>query len=197
MNFDTWPLLKRAQAGDMQAFAELFEPLRARMHAVAFRLVGPDQADDAVMDTYLRAWKALPAFDGRSAIATWLCRIVHNRCVDLLRTKRPILFTDQAPENTENEGDQEEQADLKNPAPDEWAMRRETAAQIDRALERLSLEHRATLLLRYVDGLSYEELAAATGVSLGTVMSRLFNAKRKLKSALEVETASNAGDYMS
>lgn len=175
-------LLKKAQKGDMDAFAAIFEPLRARVLPVAVRLVGPDYAEDVVMDAYLRAWQALPRFGGRSSLKTWLYRIVHNCAVDMIRSRGrgETEFPREA-----GGGDHEvEIADESQKTPDVEMTERETAAMVNAALDRLSVEHRTALLLRYVDGLSYSEIAAATGVSLGTVMSRLFNGKRRLKAVI-------------
>jgi len=178
-------LIKKAQKGDMDAFAALFEPMRAQVLPVAARLVGPDNAEDVVMEAYLRAWKALPRFGGRSSLKTWLYRIVHNCAVDMIRSKSKGEL-----EMSGREGGNSPEADIpdeQQKPPDVEAADRETAQMVSVALDKISPEHRATLLLRYADGLSYTEIAAATGVSLGTVMSRLFNGKRRLKAVIGSE----------
>jgi RNA polymerase sigma-70 factor, ECF subfamily len=171
-------LLDRAGQGDVEAFAELFEGLRPKVFAIAWRLAGPNDAEDIVMDTYLKAWKALPGFNRRSSLETWLYRIAHNCAVDVLRSRRS---------DREPEGGHVEAADLPDnrlPAPDQAAAAHELGGIIRRALDQLSPEHRAAVTLRFTDGLSYAEIAAATGVSLGTVMSRLFNGRRRLQRLL-------------
>jgi RNA polymerase sigma-70 factor (ECF subfamily) len=168
----------------MQAFADLFEPLRPAMFSVAYRLVGPDDAEDVVMETFLKAWQALPTFGGRSSMETWLHRIAHNCAVDALRSR------DRRKDRPRREGDtdQDALANLPDPAqkrPDEQVAQNETAREVVAVLDELPPEHRATLLLRYADGLEYSEIATATGVSIGTVMSRLFYGKRKMKKLLQ------------
>ncbi len=177
-------LVERARQGDMDAFATLFESARPLIYAVACRLVGPVDAEDTVMDTYLRAWKAMPSFSGRSAARTWLCRIAHNCAVDRLRERRH--WVDPAPAT--EDGDQgswlDTVPDKRQRLPSDEAAAAETERLIRDALQQVSPEHRATLMLRFADGLSYAEIAAATGVSIGTVMSRLFNGRRKLMKLL-------------
>ncbi len=177
-------LMDRACQGDMNAFAEVFEPLRGVLHAVACRLVGPDDADDVVMETFLRAWQALPRFNRRSALKTWLYRIARNGAVDVLRRKqrRNELFLGSTEADEPVEYDL---PDTTHPGPDQLVAQAEDAAWVLAALARLPALHRVALELRYADGLAYGEIAAATGVSIGTVMSRLFNGKRKLRKLLE------------
>lgn len=179
-------LLQRARQGDVEAFAELFEAARPVVYAVACRLVGPTDAEDVVMDTYLKAWKALPAFSGRSILRTWLCRIAHHGAVDRLRARRrevdPSL---PAGEDGLDRTLLDTLPDPRQRPPWELADAADTGARIQQALESLSEEHRTTLMLRFSDGLSYAEIAAATGVSIGTVMSRLFNGRRRLMKRLK------------
>jgi RNA polymerase sigma-70 factor (ECF subfamily) len=179
-------LIEKARQGDMDAFTGLFEAARPMVYAVAYRLVGPNDAEDVVMDTYLKAWKAMPAFSGRSAPRTWLCRIAHNCAIDRLRARRHQA---DAGHRTDEDGTEHSRLDTipdeRQRTPLEETAGAETQAQIQAALGRLSPEHRSTLMLRFADGLGYAEIARATGVSIGTVMSRLFNGRRKLMKLLK------------
>ena len=177
-------LMAKARNGDREAFAELFEPLRAKVFSVAYRLVGPDNADDVVMETYLKAWQAIPRFSGRSALMTWLYRIARNCAVDHIRARRRRHESSLTELESDN-GELTWIADETQKAADVLVAGSELAAEVQEALSRLSDEHRTVLLLRYADGLSYMDIGAATNVSIGTVMSRLFNAKRKLRKELE------------
>ncbi|MCX7819095.1 MAG: sigma-70 family RNA polymerase sigma factor [Kiritimatiellae bacterium] len=173
-------LLRRARAGDVEAFAALFEPLRPAVYAVARRLVGESDAEDVVMDTYLRAWTHLPGYRGGASLKTWLLRIARNACLDLLRRRsaRPLASL------SRESPDEPPVADVEDPTvstPAELAGGRDAAAMLRAALARLDAPHRDVLVMRYEDGLSYAEIAAAMGLRIGTVMSRLFNAKRKLR----------------
>ena len=178
-------LLRRAQGGDMDAFAELFEPLRPMVHAVASRLVGDGEAEDVVMETFLKAWQSIPRFGRRSSLKTWLYRITHNCAVDLLRARARHRARTVAPDEREASDTLERIADPAAVAPDEGAERSDLAAAVADALGQLGDAHRATLQLRFVDGLGYAEIAAATGASIGTVMSRIFYGRRKLRRLLE------------
>ncbi len=162
---------------------ELFDEARPMVFSVAHRMVGPDDAEDVLMDTLLKAWKALPGFSGRAGLRTWLCRIAHNCAVDHLR-RRP-RWSAQGRDETRGGADPSVLPDPAQRHPAEAMAGVELDEQIRAALKRLSAEHRVTLMLRFVDGLAYSEIAAATGVSIGTVMSRLFNGRRKMMRLLK------------
>jgi RNA polymerase sigma-70 factor (ECF subfamily) len=182
MEEGTQNLLNRARQGDADAFLSLFEEARPMVFSVASRVVGPNEAEDVVMDTYIKAWKAIPDFSGRAVPRTWLCRIAHNCAVDYLRRCKPWATSESDSESRAVSPDS-----LPDPNPQSPLDRMvgdETGARIEAALDTLAPEHRVTLRLRYSDELSYAEIAAATGVSIGTVMSRLFNGRRKLMKLL-------------
>lgn len=176
--------LEQARQGDMEAFAELFEPLRPKVHAVACRLVGPQDAEDIVMDAFIKAWQALPGFRGEASLQTWLLRIARNRCLDVLRSRRAEPFRVELDAPAAGREDPPQVHDPGQPNPAERAADRLDARAARDALALLDERHRDALLLRYEDGLSYAEIAAAQGVRIGTVMSRLFHARRKLARAL-------------
>ncbi len=184
MNDRNMELLAKAQKGDMEAFAALFEPLRPQVFAIAARTVGPVDAEDAVMNTFLKAWKALPGFGRRASLKTWLYRIAHNCSLDLIRARERRHET-AFPETEDGRSALDNVADASMPAPDAAAEQGETAAGVQRALANLPDPLRIALLLRYSDGLSYSEIAAATGATMGTVMSRLFYGKQRLRKLLE------------
>lgn len=150
--------------------------------SVAYRVVGPNEAEDVVMDTYIKAWKAIPGFSGRAAPRTWLCSIAHNCAVDYLRRGKRATFSEDMPVPHAVTPESIPDPSLRSPL--DTMVDRETETHIQAALTSLSPEHRIALLLRYADELSYSEIAAATGVSMGTVMSRLFNGRRKLMKLL-------------
>lgn len=133
-------LLKLARQGDMDAFAELFEPLRAKIYAVACRLVGASEADDVVMETFLKAWQALPRFGGRSTLSTWLCRIARNQALDLLRKR-------QTRDRRETHGKDAERAismypDAGQATADEEITQRERVQAVKRVVARISEPHK-------------------------------------------------------
>ena len=171
--------LQQAICGDMEAFAEIFESYRAMIYSIAFRMVGPDDADDVVMNTYLKAWQALPKFGGRASMKTWLYRITSNCAIDEYRGRKRRRER-VMPENGHDDRTMEDLADVRQDLPNEIMSRDEDKKRLKEAMSRIDEVHRVTLQLRYSDDMSYADIAAATGVSIGTVMSRLFNGKRKL-----------------
>jgi len=175
-------LLTKARQGDIEAFAALFEPLRARSFTIASRLVGPDDAPDVVMDAFLKAWKALPRFHGHSRLATWLYRIVWNCAADHRRSR---LRRRETPLPEDEAGQTLDLPDTAAENPAEKSAQADRVDLLQAAMERLPDAMRVTLLLRFADALSYREIAAATGVRIGTVMSRLFHGRRQLKRLLE------------
>jgi RNA polymerase sigma-70 factor (ECF subfamily) len=179
-------LLDRARHGDAEAFAAVFEQFRPLLHRVACRVVGVDDGEDVVMDTYIKAWKAIPRFRGDAALRTWLCTATRNCALDHLRRRRrddERLVRDDGLDEDETPL-LDRVADPRAEGPDRRAERLDRGSEIAAALRQLSEEHRTALLLREVDGLSYKEIAAATGVGIGTVMSRLFYAKHRLRKLL-------------
>lgn len=180
-------VINRARAGDAEAFAEVFEALRPKAFAVAGRLVGFDAAHDVVMEAYLKAWHSLPGLRGTANLGAWLYRIVHNCAIDYHR--RRVRLREVPADGVDF--DRLEAAHGLSDRPGEDPARRldqdERARVLDQALSRLPRTQQTVLLLRYAEELSYAEIAAATGVAVGTVMSRLFNAKRKLSAILAAD----------
>lgn len=186
MSLSTEHLLDRARQGDVEAFATVFEQFRPLLHRIACRVVGVDDGEDVVMDTYLKAWKAIPHFRGDAALRSWLCTATRNCALDHLRRRRR---EDERVVHETADADQaspllERVADPHAEASDRRAERADLSSELAAALAQLSPEQRTTLLLREVDGLSYKDVAAATGAHIGTVMSRLFYAKHKLREIL-------------
>jgi len=177
-------MLRQAQGGDVQAFAELFESYRPMLTAVACRVVGPDACDDVVMETYLKAWRGLGKFGGRATISTWLCRIARNCAMDFRRRDGREAGRRVDAESPDGQTVLSRVPDETVRSPAEEAERRELFEEVQAAMEQLSDDHRTALLLREVDELSYRDIAAATDVSIGTVMSRLFHARRRLQKVL-------------
>ena len=186
VNTQNAELLAKARNGDLEAFAAVFEELRPMVHAVATRLIGPDEADDVVMETYLKAWQGLGTFRGGSGLSTWIYRITRNCALDMIRRRgvrqRRAVSADEA-----GPGGLDSVPDSRQQGPDAQLAARELRGSIEWALGQVPDHHRVALELRHMEGLSYSEIAAATGVSIGTVMSRLFNGRRRLQRLLACE----------
>ena len=182
-DLDDLALVERCRAGDVTAFEPLVEKYRARVYRLAFNVLrDAEEARDVAQEAFIRAWEGLPGFRGQSAFYTWLFRIAMNIASDRARQRaaRGRAF------GTERvEGEQWER-ELIDPgeAPDARAGRAETRRQIARALEALPQHHRAIIMLSDLEGLSYREIAEVLGIPMGTVMSRLHNARKRLRAAL-------------
>lgn len=168
-------VLKNARAGDPDAFVVLLKAHDRSLRALAYRLLGdPNRMEDALQEAYLRAYRGLPNFRGKAALATWLYRIVYNACLDELR--RPTL-------TVESLEDASEQADSRR-GPAEVAAE---SRDLESALASLLPEDRAALLLVDAEGFSYEEAAHVLGIPMGTLASRLHRARHGLRRVLSEE----------
>ena len=179
-------LVARAKRGDRDAFRSLVERHERKAFAVALGMVkNPDDARDIVQEAFLKVWKSLGAFEGQSAFYTWLYRIVANLCIDHLRKgKSQVEYDDQRVHEEDQVADENILPQTAGLHPGRALESKELGAALERALEELSPNHRAVLLMREVEGLSYREMADAMKVSEGTIMSRLFHARKKMQSAL-------------
>lgn len=181
-------LIARAQGGDRAAFRRLVERHQRRAFAIALSLVRDENdARELVQDAFLRVYKSLASFQGTSSFFTWLYRIITNLSIDLIRKPgRQLVDIDEA--RFESDEFQEVEFPLLSrfdgADPVDVVRRREIAARVQQALDALPPYHRAVIVMREIDGLSYEEMAVAMDVSKGTIMSRLFHARQKLQKAL-------------
>ena len=164
--------------GDLEAYAELVDRHRAVVARVGARLVGRDEADDVTQDAFLRAFHRLPRFRGEASFRSWVLRIAHNAAVDHLR-RRPPEPVDPAELPEPERGPRE---------PAEQLEVRERIERIERKLRGLTPAHRAVLVLRDVEGLDYDEIAAVTGTPIGSVKGRLHRARRELIAMLRANT---------
>lgn len=169
--------LARAQRGDQSAWRALVEHYQRPVFALLARMLSPaarrDLVEDLAQETFLRAFRALPSFD-RSApgrLSSWLLTIATRLALDELRQRRPV------PDAVHAVHFQAARA----ASPDHRLL----AELLTRAIERLSPDHRAVILLRDVHGLAYDEVATALAISVGTVRSRLARARAELRAALE------------
>jgi RNA polymerase sigma-70 factor, ECF subfamily len=175
-------LVAAAQQGDLHAFNQLVIEYQALAYNVAYRILGDtDSAADATQDSFLKAYRSINNYRGGSFRA-WLLRVLTNTCYDQLRARR------RRPARSLDDGDgvAEWATFLEDPGerPADHAERRELGQLIQRAIRALPLDQRTVVLLADVEGLSYEEIAAATGMPIGTVKSRLSRARAHLRDFL-------------
>lgn len=175
-------LVERTKGGDQAAFRALVERHQQGAFAVALGMVHDrDDALDICQEAFVRAYRGISGFDGLAQFFTWLYRIVHNLAVDHLRKRRI---------QTVSLGDAErtlatEEGVYHNPT--RRLCNEQLRERLLEALEKLTPSHRSVLVLREVQGLSYKQIAEASGCAIGTVMSRLFHARKNLQRELEFD----------
>ncbi|NVB83875.1 MAG: sigma-70 family RNA polymerase sigma factor [Kofleriaceae bacterium] len=184
---DDRELVEAARKGDRDAFRTLFERYHRRAYALAFGVLRhQDDALDVVQDAFIKAHKYLDKFEGNSSFYTWLYRIVMNLAIDHLRKHRRAKPVELDEQHLEEGGVGEESLlpKMLGGNPGRALMDKEIRARIDEALGELSENHRAVLVMRELEGMSYEEMAQAMNCSKGTIMSRLFHARKNMQKRL-------------
>ena len=177
-------LVRKAQRGDMAAFEELVLRHRDKIYARAFSMMrNEEEAVDLSQEAWVKGWQRLKQFQGESSFLTWMTRIVINLCLDQLR-KQKRHRTESIELMEEESGGVERQMPVVQVNPTEGLERRELRARIDKALSQISVEHRTVLILHEFEELEYKEIAKRMQCSIGTVMSRLFYARRKMANLL-------------
>jgi RNA polymerase sigma-70 factor (ECF subfamily) len=172
-------LVRRTTRGDLSAFEQLVDRHRPVVVRVASRIVGSDDAEDVIQDAFLRAFHRLDHFRGDAPFRAWLLRITHNAALDHLARRRPEPVDPQAFDAS--------QPSASRP-PAEGLELRERIERLERKLHGLSAPHRAVLVLRDVEGMTYEEIADITDSPLGTVKGRLHRARREFVEMLRANT---------
>jgi len=187
-NLSESELVLRAQNGDLEAFKVLFDAHYMRLRLAMTRIIGNgDDAEDICQDAFLKAFKGIHAFKGESAFYTWIYRIARNLVIDLSR-KASRRYERAGQEDfifDKSQGDPVIDAFHGHIESQEEAIySAEVGTAIGKALDELSPSHRAVIVLREYDGLSYEEIGKTLHCSVGTVMSRLHHARKKLVTLL-------------
>src|SRR5213080_442857 len=177
-------LVRAAQKGDMAAFEELVARHRDKIYARALSMMRNEQeAIDLSQEAWVKGCKRLKQFKGESSFGTWMTRIIINLCLDQLR-KQKRQRTESIEAMTEESGGVERHMPVLTVNPTAGLERQELRQRIDRALNQLSYEHRTVLVLHEFEEMEYKQIAKTMECSIGTVMSRLFYARRKLAALL-------------
>ncbi|MCX6922460.1 MAG: sigma-70 family RNA polymerase sigma factor [Verrucomicrobia bacterium] len=181
---DDQALVRAAQKGEMAAFEELVARHRDKIYARAYSMMRNEQeAIDLSQEAWVKGWQRLRQFLGDSSFGTWMTRIVINLCLDQLR-KQKRQRTESIEAMDEESGGVERQMPVITVNPTAGLEREELRQRIDRSLGQLSYEHRTVLVLHEFEEMEYKQIAKTMGCSIGTVMSRLFYARRKLAALL-------------
>ena len=178
-------LVERLQKGDEAAFRILFDNYHRRAFAVAMGVVKNQQdALDIIQEAFIKVHKHIGSFHGNSSFYTWLYRIVMNLAIDHVRRKRKLTDFDDTVRKDDVAGDGTNLPRVEGENPSKTTVRKELSGRIEAALATLPEYHRAVIILREVEGMSYEEMAKVLKVPKGTIMSRLFHARRKMQEQL-------------
>ena len=173
-------IVQGVRAGDANAFETLVTAYEKTVYNLALRMVGnPQDAEDMTQEAFLKAYNSLDSFRGDSKFSVWLYRIVSNVCLDHLRKKNRRSTVSLSVEDDEGE---EIQLDIPDTAlsPEAMLEQKLTREAVRRGLQSLDEDARQILLLREIQGMSYEEIAQALSLESGTVKSRIFRARKKL-----------------
>jgi len=185
LSADDVQLVAWSKGGDTDAFEQLVHRHRDKIYARAMIMMrNEDEAMDFSQEAWVKGWQRLHQFQGDSSFATWMTRIVINVCLDELRKKKRMR-AESIEEMDEESGGVERQMPVQLTNPTEGLESTEVRKRIDEALGKLSEAHRTVIMLHEFEGLEYKDVAKRVGISIGTVMSRLFYARRRLASLLQ------------
>lgn len=177
-------LVLRAKAGDDEAFAQLMQDNEKRIYNLTLRMTGnPDDAMDLAQEAFLNAWRGLKFFKGDSTFSTWVYRLASNACIDHLRRKKRRQDID-LPMPMDEEDDRPPDIPDDRFQPERELERQELRNAVCSGLEQLSDEHRQVLVMREINGLSYQEIADVLDLETGTVKSRIARARNSLRKIL-------------
>lgn len=177
-------IIKQVLEGDVNAFEGLVKEYEKNVYNLALRMTGdPEDAADMAQDAFIKAYSSLSSFRGDSKFSVWLFRIVSNLCLDFLRSRKRRPTVSLSVENDEGEDMEFEIAD-ESQSPETLLEQKLTREAVRCGLDSLPPEQRQILLLREIQGLSYEEIAQVLELESGTVKSRIFRARKRLSAFL-------------
>ena len=186
-------LVRRSKNNDLQAFEELICRYERKIYNIAYRMMGNyEDANDIAQEAFLRAFQALNGFRGDASFSTWLCRIVTNLCRDELRKRYRFSVESLDEEICLSEGEVKKQIPSSNPGPEEIYERQELQQRLQDLLMTLSPEFRLAIVLRDIQGLTYQEIAEQMECSMGTVKSRISRGRNYLKEKLLAQQEQNS-----
>ncbi len=181
-------LIARVKTGDADAFSKLICGYEQKLFAFAYRMLSDSHdAEDALQEALLRAYRKIDSFSGDAAFSTWLYTILNNVCLDVLRKRKRTGDKTHLSINQTSREEDEYELQIEDDAPGPYDSYRKKAAMqaLQQAIDQLSEEHRAVIVMRDIDGLEYDEIAKITGASLGTVKSRISRGRLALRKILE------------
>ena len=181
MEINEKKLIARATSGDPAAFNSLMQQHEGRMYAVALRMcANREDAQDCLQEAMLRIYRAISGFKGESSFATWVYHITMNTCLDELRKRKNRQST-----SLDNLLDMGWLPTDETNVPEKHAIRNESRRALQSAIANLPEDMRSAIVLRDIEGLSYDEIAQALGINIGTIKSRISRGREKLREKLK------------
>lgn len=178
-------LAQRSAAGNTAAFEELVRRYQDRLYGLALRMLGQrEEAEDVAQEAFINIYRSLGRYRTDERFAPWAYKIASNLCIDHLRRRRAQLVSLDAPADPEEEEDEQRPIPDWSGSPEVVALEHEGEAAIMQVIDQLPPNYRLIVLLRHVDDMTYEDIAAVTGLPLGTVKNRLFRARESLRRTL-------------
>ncbi len=179
-------LVERCRKGDARAFEELVNLYEKKVYNLAYRMTGnAEDARDITQDAFIKIYSSLSSFRGDASFSTWLFKIVSNMCLDELRRRRRRSFVSLDEPLRQEDGDLPRQMPDVRMNPENEVEKRHIQAMVHRAILSLTEDHRMVIVLRDLQGFSYDEIAEMMDCSLGTVKSRLNRARLALRRQLQ------------
>ena len=180
-------LIEKSKQGDVEAFEQLITSYQKKIVNLSYRMLGNmSDAEDAAQDIFIRVFRSISGFNEQSTFSTWIYRIATNVCLDMLRKKKRQNEKNTISIHRGEENDEYElQIEDNQPSPYERAQKNAAMQALEKALNQLGDEQKMVIILRDINGLSYEEIAEITNCTLGTVKSRINRSRLTLRKLLE------------
>ena len=189
MEHNDLELVERIQSGDQDAFKDLVEKYQRKVYSICYGMLKDSESSmDVSQEVFIKVYRYIGKFNRESSFYTWLYRITVNMCIDHIRKNsrvKRVEYDDRISHDGEAEGEEHIMPSKLGIHPDKVYGRKELRQKMLEALESLTEKHRTILILREVEGLSYEEMADVLNISKGTVMSRLYHARRYFQEAIK------------
>jgi RNA polymerase sigma-70 factor (ECF subfamily) len=177
-------LVERSKGGDLAAFEELVVMYQKQVYNLGYRMMGSEEdACDMAQEAFLKAFRSIRKFNGKSSFGTWVYRIAVNVCIDELRRRKKVKLYPVVHNDNPETGSGKLITDTGD-LPEERIERQETRKQVQRAINRLAEDYRAKIILRDIQGRTYQEIAEILDINIGTVKSRISRARQSLKEEL-------------
>lgn len=189
-----WELVQAFKHGNEEVFEEIVRRYQKKVYNTTYRMMGnPEDANDLAQEVFIRVYRNLERFQGKSSFSTWLFTIATNICRDELRKRQRRVPVQSLSEPIHLEdGDLEREIADESMTPETLSLNREFHDEVQAVIDQLPAEQKEVIVLREIQGFSYEEIADIAGVSLGTVKSRISRARMNMRKGLSVLIASTS-----